>query len=98
MTKQQTPKSIVKEFFKNHPNVIIKSHFRENQLGAAYRESLFAPRTAVAFRQKEIDFDTSLGRSTLYLESVTLAEIDGDLLHIAFGETKPQITYQALCN
>lgn len=95
--KTQTPKATAKEFFKAHPNVVIRNHFREKELSPALREALFNPRTARTIRQKEIIFDTSLGQSALGLNNLTHAEIDGDLLHIAYNGSQPQITYQALC-
>lgn len=98
MTHEQNVAKIVKAFFRAHPRVFIKHHWRMNEIGAAQKEAMLAPRTANV-RPREIQFAGALGISYLKFKGYSAAEIDGDLLHLTFEGNEapaPHLTYQAL--
>lgn len=98
--KLEKPAATIKDFFVAHPRVCITHHWRRNDLGPAAREALDAPRSVRVSGRRYV-FNHALGQSEMDARNVSAAEVDGDLLHLTFGDNAapaPHMTYQALCS
>lgn len=89
---------VAKQFFANHPSVIVVHHWRKNEIPAANMESMFGhPRTVAKVGSRKVTFKHLLGVSELDLAQCG-ASVEGDILHLTFGdnpEAGPHISYRA---